>query len=86
MNFIRTRLEPLEESSNTAARVWVETKAEGAPRRFVGIVRVYGEDASQLLFTVTVFGRVVGEVTLNPEELRWSIEDPAHWPDGQPSR
>jgi hypothetical protein len=84
VNFIHARVEPLEESSNTTARVWIETKAEGAPRRFVGIVRVYGEDASQLLFTVNVFGRVVGEVTLNPDELRWNIQDPEHWPGGQP--
>jgi hypothetical protein len=84
VNFIRTRIEPLEESSNTSARIWIEAKAEGAPRRFVWIVRVYGEDALQLLFTVTAFGRVVGEVTLNPEVLRWNIEDPEHWPDGQP--
>jgi hypothetical protein len=84
VNFIRARIEPLEESSNTAARVWVETKAEGAPRRFIGLVRVYGEDTSQPMFTVTAYGRVVGEVALNPEVLRWNIEDPEHWPNGQP--
>ncbi len=84
VNFIHTRIEPLAESGNTAARIWIEAKAEGAPRRFVGIVRVYGEDAWQLLFTMTAFGRVVGEVTLNPEALRWNIEDPEHWPEGQP--
>ena len=84
VSFIHARIEPLEGSSNTSARIWVQAEANGPLRRFVGSVRVYGENPSELLFMVPAFGRVVGDVQVNPEALRWDVEDPEHWPGDQP--
>jgi hypothetical protein len=81
---IHTRIEPLKESSNTAAHVWIEFTAQGPPRRFADSLRVYGDDETQLLFPITVFGRILGPITLEPEVVLWNVEDAEHWPEAAP--
>jgi hypothetical protein len=83
-DFIRSRIEPVAGSTNTAARVWIEVTAQGAPRRFADSLRVYGDDQAQLLFPVTVFGRITGPMTVEPEVVFWNIEDTDHWPESAP--
>jgi hypothetical protein len=81
---IRVRIQPEEGSSNTAARVVIEAEAEGSPRRFNETVKVFAANTNQPAFTIPVFGRLVGDVTLNPEAVFWGIADPEHWPGPRP--
>jgi len=81
---IRVRIEPDADSSNAAARVVVEAEAEGTPRRFNETVKVFAGNTNQPAFTIPVFGRLVGDVTLNPEAVFWGIADPEHWPGPRP--
>lgn len=78
--FVRTRVEPIENSNGQQAHVWVEAEAEGTPRRLNDLVRIYVEGAAlQPALSVTVFGRLIGDVTLTPEQLYWGVPDPSRW-------
>ncbi len=83
-SFIHTRVEPVEGSTGTAVRVMVEINGEGVPRRFNDNVRGYADNPSSAVFTVPVYGRLVGDVTINPEAVFWGIADVEHWPGARP--
>jgi hypothetical protein len=76
---ISAKFEPVE-GTEDAARIFVEAKIEGAPRRFGGQIRVYGENESKPAFSIPLFGRLVGDISLTPEALFWGITDPDNWP------
>jgi hypothetical protein len=78
-NFIKTRIEPVEDSKGEAARVWIEAEAEGVPRQFNDVVRIYVDDGAQPQVVVPVFGRLLGDVALVPEALYWGIPNAEHW-------
>jgi hypothetical protein len=40
---------------------------------------VFVDNAEQPAFVVPVFGRVIGDVSLNPEQLFWGIPGPERW-------
>jgi hypothetical protein len=81
---IRAHIAPVESSEGKAAQVLIAFEAEGAPRRFNDNVKVYGDATNQPAFTIPVMGRLVGELSINPEAVFWGIADPEHWPGPRP--
>jgi hypothetical protein len=82
-DLVQARVEPLTDYAGTAARVWVEVKAVGAPRRVAENVTLIGDDAQQVA-VIPVTGRIVGDVSVAPESVFWGINDPANWPGAFP--
>ncbi len=52
----------------------IEIEAEGAPRRFAELIKVYTKDSEPAVaLTLQVSGQVVGDVALEPQRLIWGI-------------
>jgi hypothetical protein len=83
-SYIHATVVPVDGSDGTAVRVVVEINGQGSPRRFNETVRGYGDNPSQPVFQFPVYGRLVGDVTVNPEAVFWGIADPEHWPGARP--
>ena len=72
------------ETNNPSAKIAVQVKATGALRQFTEGLRVYAEDTNAPAIRLSISGRVVGELTVMPESLLWSITDPENWPGARP--
>jgi Protein of unknown function (DUF1573) len=77
--YLHPQLEPVPNQPNTVA-LRVEIVADGAARRFNNVVNVMGTDADRPLFMITVSGRIVGDILIQPQQLVWGIPDPEKWP------
>lgn len=72
-----THIEPVTGSSNSSAKVILEIQNEGVPRQFSENVKVSLEDAAQPVGIITVNGRLLGAVMVDPVMLYWPITDSA---------
>ncbi|MEI8063801.1 MAG: DUF1573 domain-containing protein [Verrucomicrobiota bacterium] len=77
--YLHPYLEPVANQPNTVA-LRVEIVADGAARRFNNVVNVMGADDDRPLFTITVSGRIVGDLVIQPQQLVWGIPNPESWP------
>lgn len=76
--WITAGVEPETKSDETTARVRVAIQREGPPRRFSEFVQVYAAGQTNApVASIYVFGQVMGEVSLSPEALYWSVTDAA---------
>jgi len=80
-SWIEAKFEPgassASDATNEAVKVSATLKPEGSPRYFSELVNVYTDNQDQQpAFTVTLFGRLIGDVTLTPESIYWPITDP----------
>jgi len=72
--WITATLEPAGPGNETNAHIRVAVKRDGSPRRFNEYVRVYTADQSNSpSSSLYLYGEVMGEVSLTPEALYWSI-------------
>ncbi|MGD0016308.1 MAG: DUF1573 domain-containing protein [Verrucomicrobiia bacterium] len=78
------KIEMGDETNNPSAKIAVQVEATGAPRQFTEGLRVYADDTNAPAIRLSIFGRVVGELTVVPESLLWSIPDPENWPGTRP--
>jgi Protein of unknown function (DUF1573) len=78
--FILSKVEPVESSQGQAAKITVEAKADGQPRRFSSMLLVYTEDATKPALTIPMTGRFLSEIVLEPETMLWQVNDPTNWP------
>ena len=63
------------------ARIRVAIRRDGPPRRFNEYVHVYaGEETNTPVSSIYLYGEVMGEVSLTPEALYWSITGEAQAP------
>jgi VCBS repeat-containing protein len=69
-----------ETNTPPSARIMVEVKATGKFGTFSDALRVYAADTNTPAIRLSISGRVVGELTVTPETLHWSITDPENWP------
>jgi hypothetical protein len=76
-SWIQTKAEPDPNSTNGAVVLTTTLKPEGSPRYFSDLLNVYVDEAPQPAFSLTVYGKVVGDLTLSREMLYWPITDPA---------
>jgi len=74
--WITATMEPGAKPDDATARVRIEIKREGQPRRFNEYVHLYtAEQTNTPVSSLYLYGHVMGEVSLSPEALYWSITD-----------
>jgi hypothetical protein len=76
-NWLQAKAEPDVKSTNGGALININVKPEGGPRYFSDVVHGYTDESQQAAFSVTVYGRVIGDLTASPEMVYWPITDPA---------
>jgi hypothetical protein len=71
-------VEPGAGAAGTTARIHVAIQRDGPPRRFYEYVHVYTADQTNTPMShVYLYGQIMGQVSLSPEALYWSITDAA---------
>ena len=74
--WITAQMEPSAQVDGSTARIRVEIKRDGPPRRFNEYVQIYAiEQPNSPVSTIYVYGQIMGEVSLTPEVLYWSVTD-----------
>ena len=74
--WITATLDPAVQVNDATGRVRVSVTREGPPRRFSEYVHIYVSGQTNApVASIYVYGQVLGEVTLAPEALYWSITD-----------
>jgi hypothetical protein len=88
--WITAKVEPGAKADDATARIRVTIKREGPPRRFNEFVQVYtAEQTNTPAFGIYLYGQIIGEVSLSPESLYWSVPNttttntPAERPEAQ---
>jgi len=79
--WITAIVEPGAMADAATARIRVTIQREGLPRRFSEHVNVYtAEQTNAPASSIYLYGELMGEVSLSPEALYWSITDAAKPP------
>ena len=71
-----------ETADDQSASIMISPPLDGEPRRINDIIQLYAEDAPNELIKIPVMGRMVGDLSVNPEELSWAILNTEGW-DGK---
>ncbi len=72
--WIKAKVVPGGKTNAASAQVSIEVKADGTPRQFNEYVHVYAAGQSNgPVAVIYVYGQVLGDLTLSPEALYWSI-------------
>lgn len=83
--WITAQVERVDKTDATMARIQVAVQREGPPRRFSEFVHVYNaEQTNTPVSSIYVYGQIMGEVSLSPEALYWSITDTTNAPADRP--
>jgi hypothetical protein len=72
---LRARIAPVEGTNDQSANVIIEVENEGTPRQFSENVKLSLEDVAQPVAVITVSGRLLGAVLVDPVMLYWPITD-----------
>jgi hypothetical protein len=81
-DLLKARIEPGDNDQD--AKLLIEVKGDGTPRKFGDQVKVFMDGAEQPAVVVTVAGRLMGEVDVEPSQLFWGVTDPERWPGSYP--
>jgi hypothetical protein len=84
-SWIETKVEPGQPSATNpgddTVQISATLKPEGSPRYFSELVNAFVDNSEQQpAFSVTLFGRLIGDMTLTPESIYWPIVDPSQAP------
>src|ERR1035437_8867687 len=83
--WITSKVEPGTKADDATARIRVAVQRDGPPRRFNEFVQVYTvEHTNTPVSSIYVYGQIMGEVSLSPEALYWSIPDMTNAPAERP--
>ena len=83
--WITATVEPGAKVDDATARIRVTIQRDGPPRRFNEFVQVYAaEQTNTPVSSIYLYGEVMGEVSLSPEALYWSITDATNTPAERP--
>jgi hypothetical protein len=83
--WITAKVEPGAKADEATARIRVTIQREGSPRRFSEFVQVYtAEQTNTPITSIFVYGQIMGEVSLIPEALYWSVPNAANTPAERP--
>jgi hypothetical protein len=72
---LTTRIEPVGGTNDQSANIIIGVATEGTPRQFSENVKVSLEGIAQPVATVTLNGRLMGDVNVDPPLLYWPITD-----------
>ena len=72
---LTTHIEPVEGSNDQSAKVVIQVASEGTPRQFSENVKVSLEGIAQPVSVITLNGRLLGDVLVDPPMLYWPITD-----------
>jgi len=82
---ITAKVEPGAKADDATARIRITIQREGSPRRFNEFVHVYtAEQTNTPVASIYVYGQIMGEVSLSPEALYWSIPNTTNTPAERP--
>jgi hypothetical protein len=74
--WITATVEPAAKTNEAAARIRIVVQRDGTPRRFNEYIHVYAADRTNApVSSIYVYGQIMGEVSLTPEALYWSVTD-----------
>ena len=74
--WIAATLDPAVQANDSTGRIRVAVTREGTPRRFNEYVHIYVSGQTNIpAASIYIYGQVLGEVTVVPEALYWSITD-----------
>ena len=74
--WIAATLDPAVQANDATGRIRIIVTREGSPRRFNEYVHVYVSGLTNApAASIYIYGQVLGEVTIAPEALYWSITD-----------
>jgi hypothetical protein len=83
--WITASVEPGAQADDATARIRVTIQRDGSPRRFNEYVHVYtAEQTNTPVSSIYVYGQVLGEVSLSPEALYWSITGASKTAEARP--
>ncbi|MGD0746029.1 MAG: DUF1573 domain-containing protein [Verrucomicrobiota bacterium] len=83
--WITATVEPGAKADDATARIRVTIQRDEPPRRFNEFVQVYAaEQTNTPVSSIYLYGQVMGEVSLSPEALYWSITDATNTPAERP--
>jgi hypothetical protein len=72
------------EPDASTKKIVITVERNGLPRRFNEFILVYAEDQTNApISTISLYGQVMGEVSVSPESLYWSVIDGAPISTGQ---
>jgi hypothetical protein len=76
--WISATVQPAASTNATNASIRIAIKRDGSPRRFNEYVHIYAAgQTNRPVSSIYVYGQIMGEVSLTPEALYWSITDGA---------
>lgn len=74
--WIKATVEASAKPDSATASIRVAIEREGAPRRFNEYVHVYAVGQTNMpVASIYVYGQIMGEISLVPEALYWSVTD-----------
>ena len=72
--WITATVEPSAQADEATARIRVAIQRDGPPRRFNEFIQVYAaEQTNSPVSSIYVYGQIMGEISLSPEALYWSV-------------
>jgi hypothetical protein len=77
---VKAELEPATDETSKTANVKVSIKAEGAARPMYSQVSFFAEGLPSAVARTVVYGQIVTEFRIMPEQIFWGISDPKNWP------
>jgi HYDIN/CFA65/VesB family protein len=72
---LRVRIVPVTSTDNHSVIVIVEVDGRGTPRQFGENVKLFLEDFAQPASMISVNGRLLGDIAMEPATLYWRIAD-----------
>jgi hypothetical protein len=83
--WITAQVEPGPKADSSSARIRIVIQRDGPPRRFNEYVHLYAADQTNgPASSIYLYGLVMGEVSVSPEALYWSVTGAAQTPTERP--
>jgi len=83
--WITAKVEGSQKTNDATARIRVTVHRDGPPRHFNEFVHIYTDDQTNApASSLGLYGHILGEVSLSPEALYWSITGAAKLNDERP--
>jgi hypothetical protein len=83
--WITATVEPGAKPDDATARIRIAVQRDGSPRRFNEYVQIYAAGQTNTpVSSIYLYGQMMGEVSLSPEALYWSVPNTTNTPAGRP--